>query len=108
VLGHAINDAVYRVGYTVADDAWLAVANRAQVSAIEIEITCSDAAEHRRRVEARVSDIVGMRLPSWQDVVTRDYECWNRERLVIDTAVQSVDQNVRIIREAVARITSGS
>jgi predicted kinase len=119
-----INDVGYRVGYAVAEDnlrvgrtvivdsvnplavtrdAWLAVANRAQVSAIEIEITCSDATEHRQRVETRVSDIAGLRPPTWQEVVSRDYESWNREHLVIDTAGQCVDQNVRMLRGALAR-----
>jgi predicted kinase len=125
-LWQPINEAGYRVGYAVAEDnlrvgrtvivdsvnplavtrdAWLAVANRADVSVIEIEITCSDATEHRQRVETRVSDIAGLRPPTWQEVVSRDYESWNRERLVIDTAGQSVDQNVRMLRGALARIT---
>ena len=128
-LWQPINEAGYRAGYAVAEDnlrvgrtvivdsvnplavtrdAWLAVANRAQVSAIEIEITCSDPAEHRQRVETRVSDIAGLRPPTWQEVVTRDYELWNRERLVIDTAGQSVDQSVRMVRGALTRITAFS
>ena len=129
VLRQPINEAGYRVGYAVAEDnlrvgrtvivdsvnplavtrdAWLAVANRAHVSALEIEITCSDAIEHRQRVQTRVSDIAGLRPPTWQEVVSRDYESWNRERLVIDTAGQSVDQNVRMIRGALARITTSA
>lgn len=129
VLRQSMDDAGYRVGYAIAEDnlrvgrtviadsvnplavtrdAWLAVANRAGVSAIEIEITCTDAAEHRQRVETRVSDIVGLRPPTWQEVVSRDYEKWNRERLVIDTAGQSLDQSVRTLREVLDRITSGS
>jgi predicted kinase len=84
VLWQPINEAGYRVGYAVAEDnllvgrtvivdsvnplavtrdTCLAVANRAHVSAIEIEITCSDSAEHRQRVETRVSDIAGLRPP---------------------------------------------
>lgn len=121
LLSQSMNDAGYRVGYAIAEDnlrigrtviadsvnplavtrdAWLAVANRLQVSAIEIEITCSDAAEHRQRVERRVSDIAGLRLPTWQEVVNRNYETWNRERLVIDTAGQSVGDNVKMLQEA--------
>jgi predicted kinase len=44
-------------------DAWIEVARPAGVPAIEIEIICSDAAEHRRRVEIRQADIPGLRLP---------------------------------------------
>jgi predicted kinase len=124
LLSEPINDAGYRVGYAVAEDnqrvgrtviadsvnplaitrdAWLAVANRAQVSAIEIEITCSDATQHRRRVEKRVNDIAGLRLPTWQEVVSRDYEPWNRDRLAIDTAGQSIDENLRLLQRALAK-----
>jgi predicted kinase len=126
---HAINDAGYRVGYAVAEDnlrigrtviadsvnplaltrdAWVAVASRAQVNALEIEVTCSDATEHRQRVETRVNDIAGLPPPTWQEVVSRDYEPWNRERLVIDTAGQSVDQNVRMLRGELARTTTSA
>ena len=47
---------------------------------------CSDKTEHRRRVESRVADIEGHELPTWQDVVERDYRPWDTPRLVIDTA----------------------
>jgi predicted kinase len=121
VLGSPINDVGYRVGYAVAADnlhvgrtviadsvnpiqlsrdAWVEVANRAQVPAVEIEVTCSDAKEHRQRVETRISDIAGSRSLTWQDVVSRDYHPWNREHIVIDTASRSVEQNVTILRGA--------
>jgi predicted kinase len=118
VLSSPINDAGYRVGYAVAADnlyvgrtviadsvnpiqlsrdAWVEVANRAQVPAVEIEVTCSNANEHRRRVETRISDIAGSRSLTWQDVVSRDYHPWNREHIVIDTASRSVEQSVTIL-----------
>jgi predicted kinase len=118
-LASPLNDAGYRVGYAVAADnlrvgrtviadsvnpipltrdAWMDVANRAQVAAIEIEITCSDANEHRQRVETRAA------LPTWQDVVLRDYRPWNREHIVIDTAGRSVDANVATLREAIVAL----
>lgn len=56
------------------------------MQAIEVEITCSDAAEHRKRVETRTATVRGLRLPTWQDVVDRDYRTWDRERVVIDTS----------------------
>ncbi len=124
VLSSPIDDVGYRVGYAVAADllhvgrtviadsvnpiqlsrdAWVEVANRAQVPAVEIEVTCSDAKEHRQRVETRISDISdisGSRSLTWQDVVSRDYHPWNREHIVIDTASRSVEQNVTILRGA--------
>ena len=75
-------------------DAWRSVAERAGVQAIEVEIVCSDLHEHRQRVETRVADITGHVLPSWQDVIDRDYRPWTRERLVIDSARTTVDESV--------------
>jgi len=121
VVSDPLNDAGYRAGYAVAEDnlrlgrtviadsvnplqltrdAWIDVATRAQVSAIEIEVTCSDPKQHQRRVETRVSDIAGLRLPTWQEVVAREYEPWERPHLVIDTATCSAAENVKRIREA--------
>ena len=81
-------------------DAWRAVAERTAVRVLEVEITCSDVAEHRRRVESRVADIEGDELPAWQDVVERDYRPWDRARLVVDTAVSDVADSVRVIIES--------
>ena len=78
-------------------DAWRSVAERAGVQAIEVEIVCSDLDEHRRRVETRVADIMGHVLPSWQDVIDRDYRPWTRERLVIDSGRTTVDESVNEI-----------
>lgn len=66
--------------------AWQALAARASVRLVEIEITCSDPTEHRRRVEGRGSDIPGLVPPTWQAVVDRHYEAWDAPHLVVDTA----------------------
>jgi predicted kinase len=120
-VSHPINDAGYRVSYAIAEDnlrvgrtviadsvnplavtrdAWLAVADRAQVKATEIEIICSDQLEHRRRVETRFTDISGLRLPAWSDVISRDYDRWTREHLIVDTAGRSIEESANIIRES--------
>ena len=78
-------------------EAWRAVAAGAGVRVLDVELVCSDGAEHRRRVEARLADIDGHRLPTWQEVVERDYRPWDEARLVIDTARLSVDEGVRAI-----------
>jgi predicted kinase len=119
-----MNDAGYRVAYAVAEDnlrigrtviadsvnplqvtrdAWVGVANVAQVSFIEIEVKCIDTDKHRRRVETRVIDIPGFRPPTWEEVTSREYDSWNREHILIDTASQTVAQNVKIIREALEK-----
>jgi hypothetical protein len=66
------------------------VAERAGVAALDVEVVCSDAAEHRRRVESREPDIAGHILPTWQHVVERDYHAWDRDRCVVDTAACAV------------------
>lgn len=80
--------------------AWHAVADRAGVRALDVEVVCSDEREHRSRVEARASDIPGLALPSWQDVIERDYRPWDVAPLVIDTSRLDVEQSVRAILAA--------
>jgi predicted kinase len=87
-------------------DAWRSVAARAGVGVIDVELVCSDSAEHRRRVESRVADIDGHQLPTWREVVERDYRPWDGERLVIDTARSSVSETVRTITDALGDVTS--
>jgi predicted kinase len=76
---------------------WRAVADRAGVPTLEVEIVCSDPHEHRRRVETRTADIPGHRLPTWQEIVARDYREWDTHPVVIDTARLTVEQAVRSI-----------
>ena len=70
-------------------DGWLGTAETAGAVLIEVEVICSDEAEHRRRVETRTSDVEGLAKPTWTAVVEREYEPWTRERLVIDSATTS-------------------
>ena len=72
-------------------DAWRDVATRAGADVLEVEVICSDAAEHRRRVEGRVSDVPGLTPPTWQEVVDRDYRPGTRDRLVIDPAGHDIE-----------------
>ncbi|MET3649996.1 AAA family ATPase [Phyllobacterium ifriqiyense] len=78
----------------ITRDAWLSVARRSAVSAVEIEVICSDKDEHRRRVETRKTDVQGLRKPSWQEVMDRRYEDWGQNPYVVDTAKQDVAQSV--------------
>ena len=85
--------------WTLTRDAWRAVAARAGVRVIDVEIVCSDQAEHRRRVLARNADIPNHRLPTWQDVIERDYQPWrdNDDRIIVDTCRASLADSVRAI-----------
>jgi predicted kinase len=122
MVSSPIRDAGYRVGYSVATDnlrvgrtviadsvnplaltrdAWVEVASRAQVRALEIEVVCSVANEHRHRLETRITDFPRSRPLIWHEVISREYHAWNREHVVIDTFLLSVEQNVKILREAI-------
>jgi predicted kinase len=88
MVGYALAEANLRLGgIVVADsvnplaitrDAWRNVAAVAASAIFEIEVVCSDADQHRRRIETRTIDIAGLTLPS--------YEPWDRPHLVLDTA----------------------
>src|SRR5438309_10922018 len=69
---------------------------------IEIEIVCSDSQQHRQRVENRIPDISGLKLPTWDEVVSREYEPWPREHIVIDTAGRTVSDNVNELLKVIA------
>lgn len=86
----------------VTRDAWVAVAKRMGAGVVEVEVVCSDVKEHRRRAETRRSDIPGLKLPTWQEIVSREYHTWKREHIVVDTARQSVEQSVQILRKTLA------
>lgn len=73
------------------------IARSSGVPFLEIEILCSDPEQHRARVENRISDIPGLKVPDWQAVVDRVYEPWDREHLQLDTAELSPAECVAII-----------
>lgn len=106
-VAYAVAEENLRLGRTVIADCvnpwpltrseWNAVANRAGVRTLNVELVCSDGDEHRRRVESRAGDIDGHKLPTWSEVVERDYRAWSQDRLIVDTARSSVDESVRAI-----------
>jgi predicted kinase len=119
-----MRDEGYRVAYAVAEDnlrlgltvisdsvnplqltrdAWMGVAHRAHARPAEVVVICSDPRLHRRRVETRSVDIRGLKLPTWAEVIAREYELWKREHIVIDTAGRSVLESVRQLREALPK-----
>ncbi|MEL7552894.1 AAA domain-containing protein [Pseudomonas sp. NFPP10] len=77
--------------------AWQALASRQGVRLLEIEVVCSDLAEHRRRVETRQLDVPGLRPPSWQSVLEHDYQPWASSPLRLDTAQLSPQQALALI-----------
>ena len=60
-------------GWKGAQQGWEQAANRAGATLVWLNILCSDALEHQRRVETRISDIPGLALPSWEAVSAREH-----------------------------------
>jgi len=123
-LSGPMDDAGYRAAYTIAEknlragrtvvadcvnsiqvtrEAWREVGRRVRAKVLEVEIVCSDQVEHRRRVEDRQTDIPGLKLPTWQEVLNREYDAWDREHLIIDTANSNIDFAVTEIRVELRR-----
>ena len=88
--------------------AWRDVAMRAGAFFFEIEIICSDQAEHRYRVESRSRDIPGIKLPTWDQVVNRLYEPWDAEHIVIDTAGKTVQQSYEMLQQVLYEKRGGA
>ncbi len=84
-------------------EAWRDVAQFHGVPFIEIEVTCSDEHVYRTRITSRVSDIPGLALPTWEDVKTRQYDGWDRDHIVIDTARHTVSESLITLRGQLER-----
>lgn len=84
------------IGHTVIADCvnpvpesregWASVASTTGARLLQVEVICSDPAEHRRRVENRTADIPRHVQPDWAAVQGRDYRPWPEADIVIDTA----------------------
>jgi predicted kinase len=95
-LSYKIASDNLRLGMSVVSDCcnpieltrreWVQVALEARANYINIEVICSDAQEHRQRVESRISTVPGLRMPNWSEVENREYHKWTDDRIIIDTA----------------------
>lgn len=82
-------------------DAWRDAARKAGARLVEVEVVCSDPEVHRRRAEERVLDIAGLTKPTWEQITNREYEPWERSRVVVDTSILTAGECARQIRVAV-------
>lgn len=99
LIGYALAEDYLRQGLDVVADsvnplaitreAWRGVARAGPDGYVEVEVICSDPAEHQRRASMRSSDIPGFQLPAWLDIVRREYEPWDHDHLIVDTAAAS-------------------
>jgi predicted kinase len=101
-LAYRVAGDILRNGVSVAADScnpieltrreWEQVAREAGAPYVNIEVICSDSVEHRQRVEHRVPTVPGLRLPTWQEVMGREYHEWTVNRVVLDTAGRRTEE----------------
>lgn len=113
-----IEDKGYCLAYTIAKDilaaglnavadsvnpleatrkAWMEAARSTGAGFVNIEVLCSDPVEHRHRVESRESEIANLKLPTWEQVFSREYDPWKTPRVQIDTAGKSIEECLRYL-----------
>jgi predicted kinase len=85
----------------VTREAWRTLARDTEVPFLQVEVICSDAAEHRRRVE---NDVPGLVAPAWHAVLQHDYVQWNEERWVLDTVSLDAEQAAALLLAKVHRL----
>jgi predicted kinase len=111
ILGYRIAKDVLENGASVVADscnpiqitraAWESVAIECRAEFKNIEITCSNVVEHKRRVETRSCEVEGLKMPTWADVEKRQYEPWTTERIVVDTSKQAEEESLRLLLEKI-------
>ena len=77
----------------ITRDEWEEIATSLGAAFKNIEIRCSDLAEHKARVEHRTTDIDNLHLPTWEQVISRYYEAWDRDVIVLETSGKPVTQS---------------
>jgi len=100
VVADAVN------GVAAARAGWVALAARTHAELQFVEVRCSDAAEHRRRVETREPEMPGHGVPTWEQVLRRRYEPWPLEspaRLIIDNVGDASAHVAQIVSELPTR-----
>lgn len=88
VVAHDVAAGTVELGVSVVVDAvnpvpearasWRAHAQKARL--VFLETVVPDEAEHRRRVDARRPDLVGLCVPTWDDVSSAEYAPWEEAR----------------------------
>jgi predicted kinase len=109
----------YRVAYAIAEDnlevgrtviadsvnpikitreAWQGVAKRSGAPIVDVVVVCTNETRHRHRIEARSG---GAHASTWLDVSQREFDAVDPNAIVIDTAVQSVQQSLYALQAAI-------
>jgi len=110
IVVEALAEEQIAFGHTVIIDAvnsvepargqWRALGQRLGVRLAFIEVACSDADVHRRRLAGRRRDIAGFYEPDWSDVQERqkEFAVWTDARLTLDSMADR-ERNLRLALE---------
>ncbi len=82
---------------------WESVAEAESAEFINVEVVCSDPVEHRRRAESRASSVPNLSLPSWDDIIAREYHEWTVPQVRIDTYGRSPESSYEQLRSLLNR-----
>jgi hypothetical protein len=75
-----------------------------------VEVVCSDASEHRRRVERRRPDSPGQGNPTWTQVQAREWEPFDEPQTLVDnlgTPAQPNRAGIRVVNHRLSPSLSG-
>jgi predicted kinase len=80
-------------GVEPARQMWRELALECSADRFLIVVTCSDRAEHHRRVMSRAAHTPPLPLPTWDEVVHREMQPWTDPRLAVD-GVDPPEKNI--------------
>ncbi|MDR1019246.1 MAG: AAA family ATPase [Synergistaceae bacterium] len=80
---------------------WNNVALKNNCKYINIEIICSDKIEHIKRIEKRRNEIANLKLPTWEEIIKREYDLWEEEHIIIDTPNKTVEECTKELMEKI-------
>lgn len=96
---HVVADSCNPINLTRKE--WNDVALKNGCQYINIEVTCSDSVEHKKRCETRRKEVDGLRLPTWDDILNRKYDVWESDRIIIDTASKTIEDSFSELKKEI-------
>jgi len=83
---------------------WAETAASGNAHILNVEVVCSDKALHQERVKGRESEFRGLVVPDWQQVSERIFERWEKDRLIVDTSDDEIEECVSKVASEMADI----
>lgn len=105
-LGHnVVADSCNPINLTRRE--WEEVAMKNNSQCINIEVICSDKTEHKKRNETRSSEVEGLQLPTWDEILNQEYDIWETDRITIDTTNHSIEESFAELKKEINQYFEG-